>query len=133
MVETWIVAASADTLGLESLRLPTRPTPLDPLPLGGELAPIHALQARIHTALRERRRTTRERVLCAITPDEEDGVARLSRDQLLPAACASWRFRAGDHLTVIAFLNRKDSIEDSSALLHAAWLPLVSWDTEIVE
>lgn len=57
----------------------------------------------------DERRTTRERVLCAITPDEEDGVARLSRDQLLPPACASWRFRAGDHLTVIAFLNRKDS------------------------
>jgi hypothetical protein len=119
LVETWIVAASADTLGLESLRLPTRPNtdpvelassgvgPLDPLRLlGAELAPIRALQARIHTALRERRRTTRERVLCAITPDEEDGVARLSRDQLLPPACASWRFRAGDHLTVIAFLNR---------------------------
>ena len=63
-----------------------------------------------------------------MTPDEEDGVARLPRDQLLPPACASWRFRAGDNLTIIAFLNRKDSIEDSSALLHAAWLPVVSFD-----
>ena len=76
----------------------------------------------------KRRRTTRERVLCVITPDEEDGVARLPRDQLLPPACASWRFRAGDNLTIIAFLNRKDSIEDSSALLHAAWVPVVSFD-----
>ena len=128
LFETWIVAASADTLGLEGLQLPARPTPLDPLPLRHELAPIHALQARIHAALRERRHTTRERVLCVITLDEEDGVARLPRDQLLPPACASWRFRAGDNLTIIAFLNRKDSIEDSSALLHAAWLPVVSFD-----
>ena len=121
-------AGMSDTLGLEGLQLPTRPTPLDPLPLRNELAPIHALQARIHAALRERRHTTRERVLCVMTPDEEDGVACLSRDQLLPPACASWRFRAGDNLTIIAFLNRKDSIEDSSALLHAAWVPVVSFD-----
>ena len=145
LVEAWVVSASADTLGLEGLQLPTRPNtdpaewaslgvgPLDPLPLlGAELASIHALQARIHTALRERRRTTRERVLCAITPDEEDGGPRLSRDQLLPPACASWRFRAGDNLTVIAFLNRKVSIEDSSAMLHAVWVPVVSFDNSDV-
>jgi hypothetical protein len=135
LVEAWIVAASSKVLGLEGLQLAdrARPTPLDSLPhganaTGAAVAPIHALQARIQTALLERRRTTRERVLCVITPDEEDGAARSCRDRLLPPACATWRFQAGEFLSVIAFLQRTDSVADSSALLHAAWLPHVSWD-----
>ena len=64
-----------------------------------------------------------ERVLCVLEPDSEGGAERLPR-YVGREECTSWRFRAGEPLTIIAFVEAPEA----PAAMHVAWLPVVSFD-----
>ena len=64
-----------------------------------------------------------ERILCMLEPDSEGGAERLPR-YVGRDECTSWRFRAGEPLTIIAFVEAPDA----PSAMHVAWLPVVSFD-----
>ena len=64
-----------------------------------------------------------ERILCMLEPDSEGGAERLPR-YVGREECTSWRFRAGEPLTIIAFVEAPDA----PSAMHVAWLPVVSFD-----
>jgi len=64
-----------------------------------------------------------ERVLCVLEPDSEGGAERLPR-YVGREECTSWRFRAGEPLTILAFVEAPEA----PAAMHVAWLPVVSFD-----
>ena len=58
-----------------------------------------------------------------LEPDSEGGAERLPR-YVGREECTSWRFRAGEPLTIIAFVEAPEA----PAAMHVAWLPVVSFD-----
>ena len=58
-----------------------------------------------------------------LEPDSEGGAERLPR-YVGRDECTSWRFRAGEPLTIIAFVEAPEA----PAAMHVAWLPVVSFD-----
>ncbi|KAL1525367.1 hypothetical protein AB1Y20_020227 [Prymnesium parvum] len=99
----------------------------------GAAASLGSLAAHLRATLAASAATPRQRVLCVVTPDEEGGALRLPRMRgataAAPPACADWAFAAGEEVTIVAFLH-VEGVE--SALVHVAWLPVVSFDDAAV-
>ena len=153
LLEAWIVSASAVTLGLRaagfeakaahkampasSLRLPPSAFADGDQGSGRRAADqtptLEAVQRYVRESLQERRVPAtpahpleRERVLCVFEPDAEMGADRIAR-VIGREECASWRFRAGEPLTLLAFLDAQ-----RPSHMHVSWRPLVSFDDESV-
>ena len=61
---------------------------------------LSEIQTYLRESLQDRRtQQPRERVMCIFEPDSEDGADRVPR-VVGRADCASWRFKAGEALTV---------------------------------
>lgn len=138
--EAWIVAASAATLGLERAGAgfergdPSQPIPLASLRLDAKpSAPVSlsVVQGYLRNNLLTARTSERERILCVISTEAEGAAARMPRQHAAdgqPPSCATWRFLAGDHVTIVAFMDA----DTDGAPVHAQWYPVVSFDNSNV-